>query len=307
MTVRLPVEMEEPLRDLGACLAALGPYRGKAVLAGGMVPVIYRHLDSVREIERIPLTTFDLDIAVPGRLGGRGHPPVSELLDRAAFEMRLRGSDDPPVAIYQHSRHRCDGIDPIHVEFLAPLTGPETERVGGRRRLVEVQHGFRAQALRYVGLLLERPLAVHSARVPALCIPEPGVEFQVPHPAMFILQKMLCRDERQADKRDKDLAYVFDVVTVFTPMWSEIGAVARDVASGNPTQAAWIESARKKLTALFSSPTADGPISVRRVYAGSGSPAVPSEDGVFRVIGHFLDVAALRSSAPAAPRKETAP
>ncbi|MDD5309659.1 MAG: GSU2403 family nucleotidyltransferase fold protein [Deltaproteobacteria bacterium] len=295
MTIRLPVEMEEPLRDLGACLVALGPYLDRAVLAGGMVPVIYRHLESVREVDRIPLTTFDMDIAVPGRLGRGGHPLVAELLDKAAFEMRLRGSDDPPVAIYQHSRHGRDGIDPIHIEFLAPLTGPETDRAGEQRRLVQVQHGLQAQALRYVGLLLEHPLAVHSARVPALRIPDPGVEFHVPHPAMFILQKMLCRDERPADKRDKDLAYVFDVVTIFTPMWAEIGAVARDVASGNATQAAWIENAKKKLTALFSSPTADGSISVRRVYAGSGSPAVPSEDGVFRVIGRFLDESGLRA------------
>lgn len=295
MTVHLPVEMEEPLRDLGACLVALGPYRAKAILAGGMVPVIYRYLESVRDVERIPLTTFDLDIAVPGKLGREGRPLITELLDRAAFEMRLRGSDDPPVAIYQHSRHGRDGVDPIHVEFLAPLIGPETDRAGKQKRLVEVQRGFQAQALRYIGLLLEHPLTVASSRVPALDVPEPGVEFRVPHPAMFILQKMLCRDSRPAPKRDKDLAYVFDVVTIFTTMWEEIGAVAREVASGNATQAAWIENAKKRLTALFSSPTADGPISVRRVYAGSGSPAVPSEDGVFRVIGRFLDESELRA------------
>jgi hypothetical protein len=295
MTIRLPAEMEDALRDLGACLASLGPYRDRAVLAGGMVPVLYRHMESVREVDRVPLATFDLDIALPAKLAARGQPRIADLLEGAAFESRLRGSDDPPVAIYQHARHGRDGVAPIHVEFLAPLAGPETDRAGEQRRLVEVQRGFHAQALRYIGLLLEHPLIVHSDRVPALHVPKPGIELRVPHPAMFVLQKMLCRDARPVAKRDKDLAYVFDVVTLFASRWAEMGEVARDVSSGSAAHASWIANATKRLTALFASPTADGPISVRRVYGGSGSAAAPSENGVFRIVGRFLDESGLRA------------
>ncbi|MCU0662672.1 MAG: nucleotidyltransferase domain-containing protein [Myxococcota bacterium] len=295
MTVRLPLEMEDALRDLGACLAGLGPYRDMAVLAGGMVPVIYRHMESVRAVERVPLTTFDLDIALPAKLSGRCQPHLAELLDKAAFETRLRGSDEPPVVIYQHARHGHAGIGPIYIEFLAPLTEPEMDRFGAQKRLVEVQRHFHAQAIRYLGLLLESSLVVSSARVPALNIPKPGVEFRVPHPAMYVLQKMLCREARPTVKRDKDLAYVFDAVTLFSSRWTEIGQVARDVAASNSTYTIWIENAKRTLTALFASSTADGPVSVRRVYTGAGSSTVPSEDGVFRVISRFLDESGLRA------------
>ena len=295
MTIRLPEEMDDALRDLGTCLAGLGPYRDRMVLAGGMVPVLYRHLDSVRQVDRVPLTTFDLDIALPAKLAVRDHPSIAELLTASAFESRVKGSDDPPVVVFQHARHGYEGVAPIYVEFLAPLSGPETDRVGVQKRLVTVQRGLRAQALRYIGLLLERPLAIHSTRVPVLRVADPGFEIRVPHPAMFLLQKMLCRDERPAAKRDKDLAYVFDVVTLFSPIWVEMGEVAREVSARNSAYSSWIARAKERLSTLFASPTADGPISVRRVYGGVADSAAPSEEGVFRVMRRFLDESGLRA------------
>jgi hypothetical protein len=295
MKIRLPEEMDDALRDLGTCLAGLGPYRDRMVLAGGIVPVLYRHLDSVRQVDRVPLATFDLDIALPAKLAVRDHPSIAELLTASAFESRTKGSDDPPVVVFQHARHGREGVAPIYVEFLAPLSGPEMDRAGAQRRLVAVQHDLRAQALRYIGLLLERPLALPSARVPALRVADPGFAIRVPHPAMFLLQKMLCRDERPAAKRDKDLAYVFDVVTLFSPIWAKMGEVAREVSARNSAYSSWIARAKERLSTLFSSPTADGPVSVRRVYGGSGSPTAPSEDGVFRIVGRFLDESGLRA------------
>ena len=111
---------------------------------------------------------------------------------------------------------------------------------------------------------------------------------------MFVLQKMLCRETRRAHKRGKDLAYVFDVVTLFTSRWEEMGEVVREVASDNATHATWLDRATGMLAELFASRTADGPIAVREVYSGAGSPAVPSEEGVFRVIDQFLEQSGLR-------------
>lgn len=120
------------------------------------------------------------------------------------------------------------------------------------------------------------------------------MNFRLPHPAMFVLQKMLCRETRRADKQAKDLAYVFDVVTLFASRWGEMGEVAREVASGSSAHAAWIDRATGMLAELFASRIADGPISVRQVYEETGFPGVPSEEGVFQVINRFLEESELR-------------
>jgi len=284
--------LSEPLEDLGRFVLALDTYRDEAVLAGGMVPVIYRHLKTTSAAGYAPLTTFDLDFALPGRLGGEQATGLTALLRDADFVEHLRGSTDPPVSVYQHVRHG-EELGPIHVELLAPLTGAGMRKGGASKTLVEVQEGLKAQAIRYLDLLFEQPLIVNCSDVPSLGLARSDISFRIPHPAMYVLQKVLCRETRRGAKREKDLAYIFDVVVLFRDRWSEVGDVARTVADANPTFTQWIERSRKDLARLFSSPTAEGPVSAHRVYAAASGSSAPEEEAIYRVVSRFIEESGL--------------
>lgn len=76
------------------------------------------------------------------------------------------------------------------VEFLVPAKGREPSKP---YRIPQL--GVNAQALRYMGLLLENPIQL-------LC---GDIHVTVPHPAAFALQKLLvARRRRQKDKAEKD-------------------------------------------------------------------------------------------------------
>ncbi len=285
--IEYPKELDEPLADLAGFLLTLGPYRECAVVVGGMVPVIYRHLESTSSVGQAPLTTFDLDIAVPERLETRDETSLQALIDHSGFQEKLRGSFHPPVSVYQHVRHG-EELGPVYVELLAPLTGSTATRDGVTKTVVEVQEGVEAQVIRYLDLLLERPLAVDFLRIPSFGVDVEGTVFRVPHPAMYVLQKVLCRETRRVAKRDKDLAYIFDVLTLYRYGWGEMGDITRAVAADSDKYTRWITKARLELSSLFRSPTADGPVAVHRVYSGAVGSSAPAEETVYRIVSRFL-------------------
>lgn len=117
--ITIPQILEEPLADLGLLIKALGPYRKQAVLTGGMVPIIYRHLDSAEPVLQEPLATYDLDVTLPGRFR-QTSPNLATLLSESDFNEQLRGSSHPPSTVFRHIRHG-DDMGSVYVEFLSPL------------------------------------------------------------------------------------------------------------------------------------------------------------------------------------------
>ncbi len=293
MSFDIPRDLREPLADLGRFVLALGPYREKAVVVGGMVPVIYRHLEIASKVGLSPLTTFDLDIALPDRLPSRESIELRVLLNEAEFNEHMRGSEHPPVTVYQHIRHGST-LGPVYVELLTPLTGKASTRTGAVKRLVEIQPGIEAQVIRYLDLLLQLPLTVECVLVPSLKIDEPEVALRIPHPAMYVVQKLLCRDTRRVVKQEKDLAYIFDVIALFRKKWDEIGEVVQTVSGENAKYAKWIRRARERFVKLFESPTSEGPIAIHRVLMSAGDSTTPTEEAIHRVVNQFLDRTNLR-------------
>ena len=109
------------------------------------------------------------------------------------------------------------------------------------------------------------------------------------------MQKVLCRETRRPEKQGKDLAYIFDVVTLFRNDWAAIGEVTESVAQSSPKYRKWLRRSRRRLTKLFESPTADGPVAIQTQFPHSPTLAATiSEETVYRVISNFLDESGLR-------------
>jgi len=280
-------QFQQALLDLGRCIEALGAYREDAVLTGGMVPFFYRNLPTAARVEQEPLMTFDADWTVPVPLAKRPGQTLDLNLRDAHFVGILLG-EDAPVVFYQHERHGTQKLAPIHVEFLAPRRGAPKDRKGKDRTSVQAQPGLWAQALPYLDLLLQETITMDASMIKGLALPA-GRTVLLPHPATYVIQKALCRPKRQPDKRDKDLAYIYDVATLTRTSWPDMaGAVVR-LKSRGCFPAKWFTDARRTLARLFGSAAADGPLAVARIYQDAmGAPAAPSEAAIHRVMELFL-------------------
>lgn len=116
------------------------------------------------------------------------------------------------------------------------------------------------------------------------------IEFLIPSPSMYILQKTLCRGERRSFKKNKDLAYIFDAVTIFRNSWPQMGQVANEVAKSAGNYKKWIARACRELKRLFASEQSEGPSAVQTVYTGAVGSSTPlSTLAIARVMNQFLD------------------
>jgi len=276
---------EDALHDLGCFLRAIHEYLGHVVLCGGWVPYFYRHLPRIAAPKHGPLFTFDFDLVIPSELP---HGPAGSLRD-----LLLKGdfvdiqNRAPPVVYYQHSRWGTGELAPIYGELLTPLEGSILDRSGKPKDLRHVQDGVVAQQLRYVELLLHDPLIVQNEWVHELALRE-GMEFQIPNPASYILQKALALSHRRAEKQQKDLGYVFEVAALWSYESERVQEMVRSIAEHSSVWSRWVKRGKDVLFGAFQSEHSDGPVSVEQVFGGLADGHLVSASAAFRLTDAFL-------------------
>ncbi len=182
---------------------------------------------------------------------------------------------------------------PHDLEFLPPLTGPPVERGGRVTVTTEVQAGVTAQRLRYLDLLFEAPWHVSLAGFPGVRQERQPITVQVPHPGFFMVQKLLITGARTAeDRRAKDMAYFYQVASLFRRELPVLAAEVRAHMEGTAGWRRWLGRVRRQGKALFSSPDAPGVRVAHRLLsaelAGQGAE-VPSMTMIHAGIRVFLD------------------
>jgi len=152
-----------------------------------MVPLFYRHHPFMQSTDLPPVYTKEADLVVRPRISSDDRRQVTDLLEDAGFVLfEAPGYRAQPGT--QYFQDQADGAKRLassYIEFLAPLRGKQKE-------FIHPQSGLRSQALRYVDLLDHEPLEVDAQSVESPGIDEPCA-IRLPHPATFILQKLLAR------------------------------------------------------------------------------------------------------------------
>lgn len=118
------------------------------------------------------------------------------------------------------------------------------------------------------------------------------MKVRVPHPGLFIVQKILISEDRtRLDRRPKDMAYVYQVVSLFR---RELTALAEDVRvqmNATPTWRKWLVRFKRLAASLFSGPIAPGVTEaytvLRAEMVGSGLD-VPSPQMIHAGVSLFL-------------------
>jgi hypothetical protein len=180
--------------------------------------------------------------------------------------IRWNCQEAPPKHFFQRSEHGIENLAATHGEFLILLTGSPTDRHGRPKSPREFQDGLTAEALRYLDLLLWKPISFDLNTIEELKV---GGELQVQLPGLgaYVVQKALCSEKRKRlEKRDKDLAYLFDVATLTHRRWPKLREEVDDLRNKSSEWGKWVYRAAAILDDAFGSESAFGPSVVERIY-----------------------------------------
>lgn len=189
-------------------IVALEPWLPQVVIIGGWAHRLYRLHPSAKQVEYLPLTTLDTDIAVPPRLKVIGKN-VRERLIANGFEEERLGDDQPPAT---HYRLR-DAKTGFYAVFLTPLFGPERGRDGKLKATRRIA-GVVSQQLRYLEVLLLAPWTVRLSHSHGFPFEDPR-DLRIANPASFLAHKVLIHNKRTLSKFAKDVLYIHDTLEIF--------------------------------------------------------------------------------------------
>jgi hypothetical protein len=216
-------ERDPELEAFSKFIAAIEPWLGEVVLAGGWAHRLYRLDLRARKLDYLPLTTLDGDVAVPPKLR-KEESTVRKRLLEAGFEEEFVGEDRPPATHYHYGKGGR-----FYAEFLAPLEGSEYDRHGKRKATKEVG-GVSSQLLRYIEILLISPWKIELGEENGYVL-SPKQTVQIANPASFLAQKILIHEQRDYKDKAKDVLYMHDTIEVFSENLEELQTLFRnDVA-----------------------------------------------------------------------------
>lgn len=289
------MEFSSPDAFLAYVLSTFQPYLNRLVVVGGFAVRLYElHPRAARATVRV-LRTFDADLATGNvRIPVAGQS-LAALAAAAGFRPNFRGDHDPPVMKFVPADAPAErrDADQYTIEFLSPLVGSAANRSGKVAATRDIQPGVTAQRLRYLDLLLETPWSVSLAGLPGVPAASHTLEARVPHPGFFIVQKILISGEpNRLEKRPKDMAYVYQVASVFRRELNELAEEVRGRMNANPAWRKWLGRFTRMTDSLFAGPGAAGVTEAHRVLqaemAGSGLE-VPSPRMIHAGVSLFLE------------------
>ncbi len=282
MTAHRNTAPDAALQLLAKAAVALRPYGEHLVVAGGLVPLLYRSLPQFRQTDWAPLRTFDVDLTLPRQMA-RGQSAPALLLEAGIVCVHGRGTAGAGAEYFQDAAHGETQRNAVYLEFLTSKKGD------GATQFATLPIGLRVQTLRYLELLRIEPLTLDLQHVPEAGLTSEAI-VRLPQPVTFILQKPLIRRYRASNKRPKDMAYVYDVVTLSRPEWQTAARIVADVREFGGEHAVWAKKALKELGVLFGSVTADGVVETRLALAGTALEHTPSANAVFEAVQDWLAV-----------------
>jgi hypothetical protein len=248
----------EETRFLYKVLSAIRQNLEDFVLVGGFASFLYQFHERAKPIGVSPLLTYDIDLASGGKVLVRGGKTVHGSLSEIGLIEEFTGSCTPPLVKYFPK----DKTPPMYVEFLTPLRGSEDKR-GISDVTQNIQPDLSAQKLRFLDLLLENLWTINTSSVPGL-EKHPNLVVKIPHPSMFIMQKILTSGRRTDKSRAKDFAYIYQVLGFFRDDW-EVLAKQYEVLIDNAEWKRWYRKFIKMSMQLFDAPQKDGPMEASRI------------------------------------------
>lgn len=270
-------DLQTKLTELvGRSWRALDNYRSDIVLVGGLATSYYQRHPDFSPPPMSSRVTVDVDVALPDptRIRGGQTIPAALHAGRLVEYVTTDAAGHPVEVCFQMEEDGIRSRADVHLEFLVPLQGRDATSPG------TPQPALIAHALRYVDLLLYKPMEIHDEALGRI---------QVPHPASFIIQKQSIRRDRQAKgKAATDQADTVFTIWGFRRRWDDLVAHWLELERANGEWAAWSWRIREQMGRLYDSAEAPGSQEVREVIASQQGRVVTAEE-ISRVVRSFLE------------------
>ncbi len=229
-------------------LKLLREYLPYIIVGGGWAPPIYYHY-VLKNKSIKPIRTKDIDLMVRRGLPVMKSGSVEKILREAGFKELIGGHGHSAAVKYISS---IEGQD-VEIEFITDRRGAREEKV------VTVQKGLRAQALRFVSIALENVLGVEIDDWTVEGEKRPLL-INVPSPAAFLFQKGLVFPRRSRRlKKEKDLYSIFEILVHCEEIRDQILSDFSRLRSEYP----WYAEFENNLHSHFESADAKGVVMVR--------------------------------------------
>ena len=246
--------MKNEIQFLYQVLSNIQPYLQEIILVGGFASLLYRFHEAADLVDIPVLITYDVDLASGGEVPIRGEKSIHTSLEEAGLRCELEGNYEKPIVKY-YPIEKTDLA--YYVEFLAPLFGSGMRRDGEPDFIQEIQENLSAQKLRYLDLLIQNNWTVDTTSVPGLQ-DDPNLVVRVPHPCMYIMQKVLTLQKRPRTARNKDFAYIYQTLTYFRNSLQSLARQYEELIT-NPVWKKWYIKFVKLTREFFYSPQEEGP------------------------------------------------
>ena len=235
---------------------AIEPYQNEIVLIGGVAKHWYSNLPGYVNPGFQPMSTIDIDLALPEPLALRGGSTLHQrLMDQQLTMKEILGLDNRSAICryYLPGITRPTANDP-YLECLTPLRGPDRDSPGNPQGPPLV-----ASAVRFLDLVTADALQI--------TVPEIGT-LKIPHPFAYITQKTRIRSKRRPDKQAKDQADIFYVVISFRSQWAEWSTKWHHWHSHSSEWSAWLTTVQSLWTDLYATSTSAGSREVSSMNVG---------------------------------------
>ena len=248
----------EEIEFLYRVLSAIRPNLIDFVLVGGFASYLYQFHDRAKPIKLSPLLTYDIDLASGGQIPVRGGKSVHQSLTEIGLKEEFTGDCIPPLVKY----FPRDKKPSLYVEFLTPMRGSETKRRGSDITQ-NIQADLSAQKLRFLDLLLKNPWEINTSSVPAFN-KYPKLVVRIPHPNMFIMQKILISKRRTDKSQLKDLAYIYQILAYLREEFEVIAQEYKELID-NPEWKRWYKNFITLSKEIFGTSQNEGPIGASKI------------------------------------------
>jgi hypothetical protein len=246
------------------------------VLVGGFASYLYQFHGRAKPTNLSSLLTYDIDLASAENISVRGGKSVHQSLSEIGLEEEFTGNCNPPLVKYFPK----DRKPSLYVEFLTPLRGSETKR-GVPDITQNIQPDLSAQKLRFLDLLLKNPWEINTRSAPAFSKYRKLV-VRIPHPGMFIMQKILISERRTGKSRPKDFAYIYQTLSYLR---EDLEVIAKEykILIDNPEWKKWYRKFIGLSKEIFGTSQEDGPIGASEILVGA------TPEMIFAVVNRFID------------------
>ncbi|MFW6130119.1 MAG: GSU2403 family nucleotidyltransferase fold protein [Atribacterota bacterium] len=242
-------EKEITIEIIRKVAEALKDNLSNLIFIGGIASFLYHYKTKTEPM----LYTYDIDALFSKKIIPKGMDSIDKAERGASLRKNIEKMGFVELPRLEHCKSSGKFTTEkwgskgkkVKIELLLPL-------IGKPRGWGQVEPGLEAEALRYLDILINNCWQVNLGD---------DLVVNIPHPARYIIQKLLIHKKRKIQEREKESAYIADIINLYfdhmTIILKEISNIKEEYSKFQETKQ-WVRRAIDVYKELFEEVSSDG-------------------------------------------------